>query len=187
MRRLFALLLPALFLGAAVHAGSPVFHYDSDIGVASDASGTLCLAINHRNLAVGHRVKLVVVVPEQSIAEAVVVRPIPGGCQGPEPSAPQLAAYELRVTSGTLTPSAPAIAVVDSAQPLRMSGDAAVADLEGNHQVEYFRACTSSEGVHLSVWTGKPLTGKRRWHEYYYLGYDVEPTCTDQDVPDKHP
>jgi hypothetical protein len=22
------------------------------------------------------------------------------------------------------------------------------------------------------------LRGKRRWHQYYYLGYDAEPNCT---------
>jgi hypothetical protein len=43
------------------------------------------------------------------------------------------------------------------------------------------RACTSSEGLHLTVWAGTPLKSDRLWHEYYYLGYDVEPSCTDRD------
>ena len=44
-----------------------------------------------------------------------------------------------------------------------------------------FRACTSSEGVHLTVWSGKPLKGKRVWHAYHALGYDVEANCTPKD------
>jgi hypothetical protein len=44
-----------------------------------------------------------------------------------------------------------------------------------------FRTCTSIEGLHLTVWLGKPLLGKRLWHEYVYLGFDVEPTCTKDD------
>nr|ART40845.1 L810 [uncultured bacterium] len=44
-----------------------------------------------------------------------------------------------------------------------------------------FSACASTEGVHLNVWMGKAHTGKKLWHRYYYLGYDVEPTCTEAD------
>ncbi len=43
------------------------------------------------------------------------------------------------------------------------------------------RTCTSSEGVHLTVWSGTPLESERLWRKYYYLGYDVEPTCEDRD------
>ena len=44
-----------------------------------------------------------------------------------------------------------------------------------------FRSCTSMEGIHFSIWRGEPLTGTRLWHEYYYLGYDTEPTCKQAD------
>ena len=46
------------------------------------------------------------------------------------------------------------------------------------------RGCTSSEGLHLTLWAGEPLKGKRLWHMYYYLGYDVEPTCQPADYQD---
>lgn len=38
------------------------------------------------------------------------------------------------------------------------------------------RECTSREGVHLSAWREKV----RLWHDYYYLGYDVEPSCSEE-------
>ncbi|MCI0689673.1 MAG: hypothetical protein L0Y54_20920 [Sporichthyaceae bacterium] len=44
-----------------------------------------------------------------------------------------------------------------------------------------FRACTSSEGLHLTAWSGTPLQSTRIWHRYYYLGYDVEPSCVEAD------
>lgn len=47
-----------------------------------------------------------------------------------------------------------------------------------------FRVCTSGEGMHLTVWSGKPLTGKRVWHRYHYLGYDVEADCKPKDYQD---
>jgi hypothetical protein len=43
------------------------------------------------------------------------------------------------------------------------------------------RSCASSEGLHFTLWAGEPLKGKRLWHLYYYLGYDVEPTCRPAD------
>lgn len=47
-----------------------------------------------------------------------------------------------------------------------------------------FRSCTSMEGIHFTIWRGEALTGKRLWHDYYYLGYDTEPTCKDEDFKD---
>jgi len=55
-----------------------------------------------------------------------------------------------------------------------------VADAPANERLN-FRNCTSGEGMHLTVWSGKPLIGKRFWHAYHYLGYDVEPNCTPMD------
>ncbi len=46
----------------------------------------------------------------------------------------------------------------------------------------YFRTCTSSEGMHFTVWAGKPLVGARVWHRYHYLGYDVESDCKPKDI-----
>jgi hypothetical protein len=65
---------------------------------------------------------------------------------------------------------------------LSISQGLARGDLDGDGRREYFRQCTSGEGIHLSVWTGKPLTGRRRWQAYFYLGYDVESTCTTRDT-----
>lgn len=47
-----------------------------------------------------------------------------------------------------------------------------------------FRSCTSMEGIHFTIWRGEALTGKRLWHDYYYLGYDTEPACKDEDFKD---
>ena len=40
--------------------------------------------------------------------------------------------------------------------------------------------CRSSEGLHFTVWAGEPLTSRPLWHMYYYLGYDVEPSCKER-------
>ena len=42
------------------------------------------------------------------------------------------------------------------------------------------KRCASTEGLHLTAWRG----ASRVWHEYYYLGYDVEPDCSEAEVRD---
>jgi hypothetical protein len=48
-------------------------------------------------------------------------------------------------------------------------------DLDGDGAPERVHACTSSEGVHFFVFTGSA----RRWHAYYYVPYNLEPSCND--------
>lgn len=58
----------------------------------------------------------------------------------------------------------------------------AVADLDQNGELEFFGFCTSVEGLHLTVWTGRVSNGIRRWHKYHPLFYDVEPSCTEAET-----
>jgi hypothetical protein len=43
-------------------------------------------------------------------------------------------------------------------------------------------SCTSTEGIHVSLWSGAEPERVRRWSAYVYLGYDTEPTCTDREI-----
>lgn len=188
MKRLLLRMLSAFLLLAPYgHGGTHVFHYHSDLGVASDRPGFTCLTIANRNLSIGQPVFLVVLSPQQAIVQAKVERSLSKDCMGGDAAQSTMASYELSVVKGTLPPAAPAIAAVNPVTPLRTRGDSVVSDLEGKGQLDYFRQCTSSEGVHLTVWAGKPLTGKRLWHQYYYLGYDVEPNCSEKETVDDHP
>jgi hypothetical protein len=61
---------------------------------------------------------------------------------------------------------------------VRLENGHATAELDGAAPRETFRMCTSTEGLHLTAWS----EGKRVWHSYFFLGYDVEPSCTDAEV-----
>lgn len=41
-----------------------------------------------------------------------------------------------------------------------------------------YRQCAGSESLHLTAW----MDGRRIWHGFYYLGYDVEPDCRPEEV-----
>lgn len=79
----------------------------------------------------------------------------------------------------------PALGVAVIGRPgvrLLRAGETLQAELDGAAPVESFRACASLEGAHLTVWSGRPLAGRRLWHVYYYLGYDTEEDCTPGDI-----
>jgi hypothetical protein len=64
-------------------------------------------------------------------------------------------------------------------------GDTVSLVVEPGRPAWQFRTCATEEGIHATAWSGKPLSSSRRWHAYYYLGYDVEPDCTPADsAPD---
>jgi hypothetical protein len=161
------------------------FRYSSQVGIAVAKSSRVCLAIHRQNFVAGSKITLVLVRKPQSIAEAEVLRPADDTCPKPAESDPGLRSYEIRMLKGSLEPAMPAIAVFGSSSPFVGHGDSVTADVDGDGTPESFRSCASSEGIHLTVWSGKPVEGKRRWHQYYYLGYDVESDCTTKDIGDK--
>ena len=46
-----------------------------------------------------------------------------------------------------------------------------------------FYSCSSSEGIHLTVRAGDKVV----WHEYYYVPYDLEPTCDAEGMEEPDP
>ena len=56
------------------------------------------------------------------------------------------------------------------------TADVGIAVVGGDENVTA-RMCASNEGLHLTAWVGS----RRVWHEYFYLGYDVDPDCTVQE------
>jgi len=48
-------------------------------------------------------------------------------------------------------------------------------------QYSNYKWCLSNEGVHFNIWENEPYKSKKVWKAYLYLGYDVEPTCSEAD------
>ncbi len=71
--------------------------------------------------------------------------------------------------------------IIASPSVFSTKGSEVVADLDRDGVRETFRDCTSHEGMHLTIWSGQPLKGSRRWHAYFYLGYETEPSCVERD------
>jgi hypothetical protein len=71
--------------------------------------------------------------------------------------------------------------IIDSQGIFSSESNKLMVDFNKDGINDTFRSCTSHEGVHLSIWSGLPLKSSRLWHAYLYLGYDVEPSCVDED------
>ncbi len=73
------------------------------------------------------------------------------------------------------------VAVVGVSKAPTLEKGIATAELTGAPPAEYFRECTGNESMAFTVWTGRPLIGKRIWQRYIYLRYDTVPTCKKKD------
>ena len=162
------------------------FSFESQVGlVEASAEGSLCLTASNPNLSNGTPVTFIFAYKPQDAARAVIEKKVGSCSPGLDPN-PNVSFYLLKLAANERAldpgePRVPAIAVIRSAKPVLVKHGIASADLDSDGQKEFFRICTSNEGLHLTVWSGKPLQGKRRWHSYYYLGYDVVPTCRKKD------
>jgi hypothetical protein len=177
------LLASSVFL--LIQASSPAF------GVASISSaGDACVAMPGPRLAAGSIVTLVEPNQPQSVVTAVVDRSV-ASCddlnvatmmEGPY--------YRLRELSPTPRERPVWIALPGRIVSREIPGAQISLRLGEKYPNVRVRLCTSREGFHLTAWAGEPLETRRLWHQYYYLGYDVEPSCTEKevsrDVPDAY-
>jgi hypothetical protein len=180
----FAWMATVLF--SAPGAAQPRFDYMRQIGVvAVQKNGRPCLAIPAPDLPNGTRLALVWVPMEGAgrppqIRSARVTGRQPNLCDIPEAAEPADSSYRVTTTGGPLN-EGPSFAVLIGSGRLAVTGSTVAGDLDGDGVLETFRVCTSTEGLHLTVWSGEPLKGTRRWHRYFYLGYAVEPSCEEPD------
>ena len=158
-----------------------LFSYVKNLGVASIEKGyPLRLFITNNSLIPGDKILLVYAGFPQWSVETEVITHLTETNSLPISDYTTEHSYQLKPIDYELEFSAPMIAITKAEAPALIARNHLVtADLDGDSQVESFRQCTSHEGIHLTVWTGKPLQGRRRWHYYYDLSFDVEPSCKE--------
>ena len=158
---------------------------DRKLGIVVAKENLVCLITSATSLNLGSQVNLVLLSVPQKVVSGTVVSVSDRQCS--EISKPHNVSgkyYRLSLPNNRTQLSVPAIGVLTSSQQLRRVGLKVVGDLDGDGIEESFRSCASSEGLHLTVWSGQALTGIRKWHSYYYLGFDIEPTCTAIEIKD---
>jgi len=144
-------------------------------------SGKVCLSIHNSSLANGSAIRLVdPSLPQEEIAGKIAAAD--ASCSSEGATETDIHYYRVRTEGAATLSTMPAIAISGFSSAFRRQGELLAADIDHDGREEFFRSCTSSEGIHFTVWSGKPLDGQARWHQYFYLGYDVDPTCTPKEV-----
>jgi hypothetical protein len=176
---LFAVIFSVVAISGHAGEKQEVFNYNTQIGVAEiGATGNGCLTIPNSSLREKQAVKLVILGKPQKVIEKNIVKKLKTSCTKNTETPPDASFYSFTVGKEHFDPS---IAVVGAAGDFKVVKGKVRADLNGDGTSESFRSCTSTEGLHLTVWAEEALKSKRLWHEYYYLGYDVVPSCKPAD------
>lgn len=157
-------------------AGAPV-------GIAAASQdGQICVAMPAPALEPDTTLTLVRPDGRQSVLEVAIVRPA-AACERLQ-RAMIPGPYYLAQRSASMASESGTVWVAFSGRldTRRLGSGAIVARLSDAYPNVQVRSCASYEGLYLTVWSGTPLTSQRLWHQYYYLGYDVEPSCDDRDA-----
>ena len=196
--KVYALLIPLLALAFACsqkREGPPnestgaantqkAADYSTRIGVAVQTAARTCVAIANKDLQAGAALTIVSPLPPQSFQQAEISGPATSACPVSKEIDPNLSSYDIKLASGSLQKLTPAIAVVGAPNPFSTANSTVQADLDQNGKNDSFRACTASDGYHLTVWSGTPLTGALLWHGYYYEPSNpgTAPACTPNEM-----
>ena len=167
---------PADSAGQASAADSvvqPAILWDTIFGVVSARADTTCVR-TARPVSADQAFMIVLMNDEQRVISGRAGESL-AAC-GYDLAAPAQSLY--RVNAPALDGNLGIAIFADSSRVL----GAGRTDIDRDGVAETYRTCTSAEGVHLTAWAGEPLRGRRLWHHYHYVGYDMEPSCSEAEV-----
>ena len=166
----------------------PAMNISRDLGlVAANSQGNFCLLIKHGDLKPGGQIVLIWVPVEgephrPEVRRGKIIAKLAAPCDNINAQADD---YSYRLDANNLDNEKIYIAVMAQPNSLRM-GSGEITARFGQRELN-FRACTSTEGVHFSAWSGTLPKEKMVWRRYFYLGYDVEPTCAEREFEEIKP
>ncbi len=178
-----AIHLSASTAAAAVDPKADGFDLSNTIGVfAAKEPSAFCLSIKNPGLRPRETVTLIwtpieVAAAKPEIRRGRIAAKLAAPCD-PTNHVPDNSIYQL--AADKFDRGRVYFAIVGTVRDQRLSGTQASAVLANAGRIS-FRSCTSMEGLHLFASSGDGQKSKTVWHSYYYLGYDVEPTCKETD------
>jgi hypothetical protein len=146
------------------------------LGVAViQADGSACVTFRGASVRAGEKILLILFSPPR-VVDGDVRGKAPAPCDKTLIGDAQAYRVQLRYSMGGSEELG--IAVFDAgARAEYHDGEFIVQTREAKVPLR-FRQCASGEGVHLTAWRGN----RRTWHEYWYVGFDLESTCTDEET-----
>ncbi|MBI1424883.1 MAG: hypothetical protein GC149_15660 [Gammaproteobacteria bacterium] len=186
--RIIALSMMVLFLvggcqkksGLDEHESVSSFKYKTSVGWLQGP----CLAIENDSIKPGSRLVLVLFKDKPALGEAFVESKTNANCPALNQDRESInrkkgmTFYSLK--SSDIEANTIAIAVltdrkISALKPV--SSTSAQLDINGDGRAEEVNNCVTSEGIKFFIWPEKAYSDTPLWEDYYYLGYDLKPTC----------
>lgn len=147
-----------------------------------------CLAVKRADIAPGMSVQVLSLGSPQETTNATIVGPA-----GPESGCLALLPERAKINQKkgrsfyTIDLGKPdnfaanfmAVGLLGYTGELVREVDAVHVDINNDGKQETARVCQTREGVKFSVVPSDPRNPTPVWQDYYYLGYDTQPTCKD--------
>lgn len=141
-----------------------------------------CLAIKNKTLTIGEEIQLILLEEKQKLATAKIQSKIDQNesCVILLEDRKEVnlendwSFYKINNSELEL-----AIAITVSNLPTEQLDDFTTIDLDGDGSFERFSICNTSEGINFTAWSDEPWKSQELWSDYYYLGYDMEPSCPE--------
>jgi hypothetical protein len=169
---------------SALSASPPPASYLPRVGVAVSTGSRTCLAIQNANVTTGSPVTLVTPTLPQSFVQGQVGAVSQSPCPVSQNLNPAVTSYDVQASG--IAKLTPLIGVLGTPGSFSQQNNNVQADLDQNGKAEFFRACSASDGVHLTVWSGAPTTGAVIWHGVYYEpeggSAAIGPPCTAKET-----
>jgi hypothetical protein len=142
-----------------------------------------CLAIKNKSLKKGDKVQLIKTDEPQELIEAIVLEQVfsESDCNilYPDRKEENLKddVFFYKLLFDKIAENDLYISLLQNTFQIEKNNRLISIDINSDGKFEYFSACTTSEGIVFSVWSGNPWKSSELWSEYYYLGYDLEQNC----------
>ena len=141
-----------------------------------------CAALDSSAVTVGMPVDIVVLSKPQRLLKGTVVSKSSAECTRYFQASDSAAFYDIGITRGRFEAHELGVLVLPGATVTEAKVGHVTAELgKGPRKIQYrFFECSSSEGIHVGL---RAASGESRiiWHDYVYLGINVEPTCRKPD------
>lgn len=165
--------------------GTPAMpNYAPRIGIGVATQARTCFAIANPNLTAGTPVTLVSPITPQSFVQAQISGPAGNPCPVFRDAQTGFSSYDVSAVQQPVQKLTPLIALAGPTGPMMANGGTVSVDLDQNGKTQYFRACSATDTIHLTVWSGTPLTSTLLWHGSYYAPDNpgIAPACGPKEL-----
>jgi hypothetical protein len=178
----YIIAVPLVLASVAMECSAAEYAEGADnfalFGNFRDDPHTGCIAAGVSKLTVGHPVTVVLLSKPQRLVHGSVTNKLASRCKEFKKTDQFGPFYEVSI-NGEKVEEGLGILIGKAISSTQTSDGRILATVDGT--IYEFSDCTSSEAIHLMVRSAAKSKNTLVWHDHFYLGYDVDPTCSNNE------